>query len=291
MTNALTQTSRAAIVAAALAVPAMTLPALAQTPPPAGDATGTQPTAPETSTPETAAPETPAMDGAAPGTDAMPDAGQTGTGMDQTDMETTGTEGDSPAIDTPMGSGENTGSAAQSGSSADMDQLTYQRVVADLQSGRDFSDQLTGVGEDTTITVTPLSELEQQGGGALSTAETGTPPLTGGQTTNELAGDSAPQTQGSGASAGAAPDAPAGMADGMATGGGTDTAGMSMGTPGDIDMALEQAGDSLTTMRTALADHPQVTQALEDAGHDAQDVVALHRDGDELTVIVDDRDS
>ena len=115
--------------------------------------------------------------------------------------------------------------------------------------------------------------------------------MTGGQTTNEIAGDGAAQTQGSGASAGAVPDAPAGMADGLSTGGGTDTAGMSMGTPGDIDMALEQAGDSLTPMRTALADHPQVTQALENAGHDAQDVVALHRDGDELTVIVDDRDS
>ena len=57
----------------------------------------------------------------------------------------------------------------------------------------------------------------------------------------------------------------------------------------DLDSALDQS-EGLTDMREALADNDAVTQALEDAGHEAEDVIGLYRDEDGLTVIVDDRD-
>lgn len=248
MTRTLTQTSRAALVAAALAVPMLALPdhAMAQATAPAADAT------------------TP---------------GAAGEGGSTADMTTT------------TGSGENTGSAAQSGGSADMS-LSYERVVGDLQSGRDFSDQLDGMDADTTVTVTGLTTLDQVAGGSVSTAEDGTPPMTGGQTTNDTTGSAMMQSDtASGSSAGGSVDAPAGMSTGLATGGGTQTATMSEGTAGDIDTALTEGAESLTALRASLADHAPVIEALEAQGYTADDVIALHRDGAELTVIVDDRDS
>lgn len=262
MTWTLTQTSRAALVAATLAL-ALPGAALAQTTAPGSAGGGA------------------AADGAVLG----------GGGAPMTGTEDAGAEGSSTAdMSTTTGSGQNTGSAAQSGGSADMS-LTYERVVADLQSGRDYGDQLEGMDADTTVTVMGLSELEQVGGGAVSTAEEGTPPMTGGQTTIDTNGSAAMQSDTtSGASAGGAADAPAGIADGMATGGGTQTSAVTESTPGDVDAALEQAQDNLTTLRETLSENQAVTDALEAADHTTDDVIALHRDGQELTVIVDDRD-
>lgn len=262
MTWTLTQTSRAALVAATLAL-ALPGAALAQTTAPDGAGGGA------------------AADGAVLG----------GGGAPMTGTEDAGAAGSSTAdMSTTTGSGQNTGSAAQSGGSADMS-LTYERVVADLQSGRDYGDQLEGMDADTTVTVMGLSELEQVGGGAVSTAEEGTPPMTGGQTTIDTNGSAAMQSDTtSGASAGGAADAPAGIADGMATGGGTQTSAVTESTPGDVDAALEQAQDNLTTLRETLSENQAVTDALEAADHTTDDVIALHREGQELTVIVDDRD-
>ena len=76
----------------------------------------------------------------------------------------------------------------------------------------------------------------------------------------------------------------------MATGGGTQTSAVTESTPGDVDAALEQAQDNLTTLPGNLSENQAVTDALEAADHTTDDVIALHRDGQELTVIVDDRD-
>ncbi|WP_405401687.1 hypothetical protein [Paracoccus sp. Ld10] len=246
MTLTLSQTSRAALVATALAASSLAVPHLAYA----------QATAPATD-------------------DAMPDA--------------TDDNGSTADMSTMTGSGENTGSAAQSGGSADT-ALTYERVVIDLQSGRDFTELLDGMNADTSVTVTGLSALEQVGGGAVSTAEDGTPPMTGGQTTNDTTGTAmAPSSDMAGALGGGATDAPDGIATGLSTGGGTQTATISEGTPGDIDTALAQAQDTLSALRMALSGQDAVTEALESADYTADDVIALHRDGADLTIIVDDR--
>ena len=44
------------------------------------------------------------------------------------------------------------------------------------------------------------------------------------------------------------------------------------------------------TLRETLSENQAVTDALEATDHTTDDVIALHRDGQELTVIVDDRD-
>lgn len=299
MTRTLSQTSRMAFAVAALAVPFLTLPgqAAAQTEAPPTDATSSDAASPDAAGGgagadgavvgggDTSASETGDAATDAPDTDSTADTGST------TDMGSTTDTGSTADMGTTTGSGESTGSAAQSGGSADMG-LTYERVVGDLQSGRDFTEQLDGMDADTTVTVMGLTELQQAGGGSVDTAEEGTPPMTGGQTTIDAPGSANMQSDSnSGASAGGVPDAPAGMSDGAATGGGTQTAAMSEGSPSGIDMALTQAQDSLTTLREALAEHEAVTEALETEDYTAEDVIALHRENAELTVIVDDRDN
>ena len=251
----MTQTSRAALFAAAMMIPVTTLPGLAaaQTPPPPADA---------------AAPDAPSPEGHG------------------------AASGGGTAHDGTMAGGAAAGgSAAQSGSSADTD-LSYERVVADLLSGRDFGDQLEGLDRDTSVTVTGLGTLRQVSGGAVATAEEGTPPMTGGQTTVDATGGAMAQSDSaSGASAAGAPDAPAGISDGAATGGGTQSVALSAGDPADIDAALDQGAETLSALRTQLADQEAVTEALASAGHTVDDVIALHRDEAGLTVVVDDRDS
>ncbi|WP_131575583.1 hypothetical protein [Paracoccus nototheniae] len=281
-------------MAAALSLPALTLamPISAQTMPPVTD--GTDQDAP---TGGSAAADGAVVGGGGIDADASADTGPEADASD--DGETTGVapdeadpaEGNMSDAGATTGSGESDGSAAESDSSVDMDELTHERVVGDLLSGRDFSDQLEGMDDTARVSIKGLSELDQSGGGALSTAETGNPPLTGGQTTNEIAGSAQPEPTPSGTSAGMTPDAPAAMADGGTTGPGTQTSGVSLGMPDDVDAALEQAGNAMTTLRNSLADHPPVIQALDDAGYTPQDVIALHREDDGLTVIVDDRDS
>lgn len=300
MTNALTMTSRAAIVAAALAVPA--LPALAQTPPPADDAAGGA----ATTAPDTAAPDTTATDGVTTDAPAMDTPA-----MDSPAMDT-------PAADAPGLGGTTPGATGLAGDGMD-GQPTYDQLLTDLRSGRDFGQDLEGIDEDTTVTVVTLSELRSQ-------ADTGAAGMPGDQ-----------PGMGTDGAAATTMDAPAGdMAAGTTTGAGTDTmatdtttdltadtatgtdtattdmtadtatdttggmtgdaaggaaAGMSAGVgDADFDAALAQGEGDLSTLRTSLADHPAVTQALEDAGHDADDVIGVYRDGDGLTVIVDDRD-
>lgn len=290
MNRNLTQSSRAALLAAALAVPALALsvPALAQT---TTDLTG-----------QDAADGAPAMDDA-PGDDAL--------------MEGTGAETDmTDPLAAPTGLDDGTDMTAEPGTDLDtdldtdtgtgeMDQLTYDRVLADLRSGRDFSDQLDGLAETDSVTILGLSELEQMAGddaagGAMTTADEPA------DTTLEMAPETAPETLPGDAAAGEEP--PAGMADDTAADAGADvdvdlgadasadpgaeTAMDPMGAPEDeIDTALEQAGDSLNAMRESLSDNDAVTQALEDEGYTTDDVIALHRDDTGLTVVVDDRDS
>ena len=170
--------------------------------------------------------------------------------------------------------------------------LTYKCVVGDLQSGRGYGEQLDGVDATTTVTITGLTELEQVGGGSVSTAEEGTPPMTGGQSTFNTDGSAPMQSGGTSvASAGGTVDAPAGIADGKVTGGGTQTTAVTENAPGDIDAALTQGQDSLTKLRDALSGNEAVTEALEAGGYTTDDVMALHRDAGDLLVIVDDCDS
>lgn len=288
MIHHLTQTSRAALMVAALAVPTLAAPAMAQTEAPASDTSGQTEVGGSAaaagavvggggSSAASGSQDVDTTDEAAP----APDAGQTDD--DQAAEET-------PAQGTITGSGQNTGSAEDSGGSVDPDQLTYGKIIGDLQSGRDFSDQLQDLDDDTTVTVMGLSQLQQSGTGSLSTTQAGNPPMTGGRTTNETTESVDPGADTSGGTAGAVPDAPAGMSDGAATGGGTQTAGMSVGRTDDIDAALAQADQTLTTLRASLSGHEAVAEALEDDGYAADDVIALHRDDDGLTVVVDDRD-
>lgn len=293
MNRNLTQTSRAALLAAALAVPtlALSVPALAQT---ATDTTG-----------QDAAGGSPAMD------DAL---------TDDTLIEGTGTETDTDMTDplaapTGLDNGLDTmtepaeGTAGTDPGSAGMDQLTYERILSDLRTGRDFSDQLDGMTDTDTVTIMGLTELEQtaQDGTAMDGAA---PDGTGldGAAGDDTAGDAMTTTPepAEGTTLDAAPgdaaagaEPPAGMADDtgadpaadLGAEPGADTAMDPMGAPeDDIDAALEQADDSLTAMREQLADHEAVTQALEDEGYTADDVIALHRDDTGLTVVVDDRD-
>lgn len=287
----LTQTSRAALLAAALAVPtfALSVPALAQTAP---DATGQDTTTDAPAMDDTLTDDA-IMDGTGADTDTdaeMTDPLAAPTGMD--DGVDGGVDGGldngiDGGMDDATGAGAAPGTEGAAGTGLgdmDMDQLTYDRVIGDLRSGRDFSDQLDGMTDTDTVTIMGLSELEQTGGDPAAGAAMTTP----GETAGDITAGTAPDLE-------SAPgDAPAGTEAGMADGTAPAAGGAAdpMDAAGnDIDAALEQADDSLTTMRENLADHEAVTQALEDEGYTADDVVALHRDDTGLTVVVDDRDN
>lgn len=282
MTNALTMTSRAAIVAAALAVPA--LPALAQTPPPAGDAATT--TAPDTAAPDATTGGT--TDGAA--TDA-PAAGTPA--MDSPAMDT-------PAADAPGLGGTSPGASGMAPGGMNADEPNYQRLLSDLRTGRDFGEDLDGIDDAASVTILPLSELQGRNGAAdpgmagdvpSGAAEMAPDMATEGTETEDAATDS-PSLDAPTADT-PAMDAPA--MDGAATDmqdpgiAGDTPPGLTNGGHDDLDSALDQS-EGLTDMREALADNEAVSQALEDAGHEAEDVIGLYRDGDQLTIIVDDRD-
>ena len=257
MTNALTITSRAAIVAAALAVPA--LPALAQTPPPAGDAART--TAADT---------------------AAPDATTGGT----TDAPAAGT----PAADVPGLGGTVPGASDMAPAGLSADQPDYRRLLSDLRTGRDFAKDLDGLDDAASVTVLPLSALQGRDGAS-------TPGMAGDVPAGaaDMAPDMATGSPAPDAPTAEAPAADAPAMDGAATGmpgsgiAGETPPGLTTGGYDDLDSALEQS-EGLTDMRAALADDEAVSQALEDAGHDTDDVIGLYREGDQLTVIVDDRD-
>ena len=294
MTWPLSQTSRAALMAAALSVPFLALPGLAtaQNETPSTGAAASGNTGGGTTSGGASGDATSdglgggaGADGAVVGGGDAPAAGANSGGSDAPTDARSATD-----MTTTTGGGENTGSATQSGGSAAM-ALSYERLIADLQSGRDFSDQLDGMSTDTTVTVMGLTELQQAGGGSASMDGESTPPATDGQTTDNTLGTTTTQADTvQGASAADAGNAPEGMADSAATGS-TGSVTMSEMNPGDIDTALTQAQDSLNTLRESLSDHEAVTEALEAENYTADDVIALHRDGAELTVIVDDRDS
>ncbi|MGP9803626.1 hypothetical protein [Paracoccus sp. NSM] len=281
MTNALTMTSRAAIVAAALAVPA--LPALAQTPAPADDAT--------TTAPDTAA----------------PDAGTGGTnGGGTTGAPAAGTPAmDSPAMDTPAAEapglgGTSPGSSGMAAGDMNADEPSYQRLLSDLRTGRDFSEDLDGIDDAASVTILPLSELQGRDG-ASSPGMAGDVPSGASDMAPDMAAEGA-GTEGAGTDSPSldAPTADAPTADAPSMGGaatdmsgsgiaGDTPPGLTSGGHDDLDSALDQS-EGLSDMREALADNDAVTQALEDADHEAEDVIGLYRDENELTVIVDDRD-
>lgn len=266
MTNALTITSRAAIVAAALAVPA--LPALAQTPPPAGDAATT--TAPDTAAPDATTGGT--TDGAT------------------TDAPAAGT----PASDAPGLGGTAPGASDMAPAGLNADQPDYQRLLSDLRTGRDFAKDLDGLDDAASVTVLPLSALQGRDG-ASTPGMAGDVPAGAADMAPDMAPDMATGSPAPDAPTAEAPAADAPAMDGAATGmpgsgiAGETPPGLTTGGYDDLDSALEQS-EGLTDMRAALADDEAVSQALEDAGHDTDDVIGLYRDEDGLTVIVDDRD-
>lgn len=201
----------------------------------------------------------------------------------------------SPALaQTPMpdaltGSGQNTGSAADSDSSAAVGGMTRDRLAADLQSGTDFGRHLTDLTETTPIAVIPLSAMDQTAGPSIGTIQDGAVPLTGGQNTV----NTPPSASGSaGASAGMGGGSPAGISDGAATG---STATVSVnsggGAPLGLDGALTAARDDLSALHDQLRGQDRVMQALDDAGHAPGDVIGLDRDDQALLVFVDDRDA
>ncbi|TJZ92031.1 hypothetical protein FA743_09455 [Paracoccus gahaiensis] len=231
----------------------------------------------------------------------MPEAGteadagaemQSGTEMEtEGDADTTGgmapegAEGTQPTI---TGSGQNTGSAEDSGGSAEPDALTRTRLAEDLREGQIGQDVVETLDTTTRLQILPLSEVDETGGASMATAEESNPPMTGGRTTNETVEDSGGAPGAASGTAAQASGSPAGISEGLATGS-TQTAGTSMGTRGDLDTAMEEAGDSRQALQAAMQQNPRIVEALEAEDRAPEDVIAVYATENGVEIIVDDR--
>ncbi|QDA36692.1 hypothetical protein E4191_21635 (plasmid) [Paracoccus liaowanqingii] len=219
------------------------------------------------------------------------------------DMEATGTATDAPVTgadsgsDEPApegteptitGSGQNTGSAADSGGSAESASLTRTQLATDLRAGQIGQDVVETLETTTRLQILPLSEVDAAGGASMATAEEGNPPMTGGRTTNETVEGSGGAPGSAAGTAGQSTASPAGISEGLATGT-TQVMGTSMGTRTDLDEAMDEAGDSRQALQAALQQDARIVEMLEAEGHAADQVIAVYRTENGVEIIVDDR--
>nr|WP_111300605.1 hypothetical protein [Paracoccus saliphilus] len=231
----LMQSGCAALIAAALAFPAM-----AQTTDALVDAQTNSTTPPPGQVPadDRATEATAGADGVAatPVGSTMTGAGGTvmpTTGAANSDMITgtglstiTGTTVTTTSETVPSNTMSDTaGTANTSASTQAMDELNHSRVISSLRSETDFSSAVAGIDASTKIKMVMLSELNK--------GETGE----------------------------------------------------------GIERALDDAQETLASLRQDLSDHSVITDHLEAQGHSVEDVIFVDRSADRaLRLVVDDRD-